>query len=417
MVADIIAPFDHELARQSFFDDPYATYRRLRRDEPVYWSALWNSWLLTRYDDIVEALRDHDRYSNRGRQASLLGRLSSARQAEFHSLSSHYQNGGMSNQDPPNHTRLRGLVNLALTPRVVAELESRIQQTVDELLDAIEITKPFDFMEHFANVLPAVVIGDLLGLPQGDHAMFQQWSNEITAFLGTGTSDDESARRGQEAMQNLRSYLGDLIQQRLTIPSSDFLGRFAEARHQGDRLSENEMIGSCVTLLLGGHETTRNLLGNGLLALLKNPEQMEVLRNNPTLTTSAVEEFLRYDAPVQRVWRIVKQDTHVNGRQLRAGDSMFLMVGAANRDESRFAKPDQLLVSRQQNRHLTFGLGIHFCLGSALARLEARIAFSSLFKRFGRVTLTQNGVVFHPNIAFRGLISLPIVCSNTGEGG
>lgn len=171
------------------------------------------------------------------------------------------------------------------------------------------------------------------------------------------------------------------------------------------------------TVLLGGHETTRNLLGNGLLALLKNPEQMEVLRNNPTLTTSAVEEFLRYDAPVQRVWRIVKQDTHVNGRQLRAGDSMFLMVGAANRDESRFAKPDQLLVSRQQNRHLTFGLGIHFCLGSALARLEARIAFSSLFKRFGRVTLTQNGVVFHPNIAFRGLISLPIVCSNTAEGG
>jgi cytochrome P450 len=417
MVADVIAPFDRELASGSFVDDPYATYRRLRREAPVYWSAHWNSWLLTRYDDIVEALRDHDRFSNRGRQASLLARLSSARQADFHSLSSHYENGGMSNQDPPDHTRLRGLVNLALTPRVVAALESRVQQTVDDLLDAIEINQPIDFMEQFANVLPAIVIADLLGLPRGDRAMFQQWSNEITAFLGTGRSDDVSARRGQKAMQNLRSYLGEMIRQRLTTPSSDVLGKFAEARHQGDGLSENEMIGSCVTLLLGGHETTRNLLGNGLLALLKNPEQMEDLRNDPTLTASAVEEFLRYDAPVQRIWRIVKQDTHLSGRQLRAGDSVFLMVGAANRDESRFANPDQLQVSRQHNRHLTFGLGIHFCLGSALVRLEAGISFSSLIKRFGRMTFAQNAVAFHPNIAFRGLISLPIVCSTTAEGG
>ena len=412
MVAERTAHFDQFLADPAFFADPYSVYRRLRNERPVYWSNAWQCWLVTRYADVLDALRDHHTFSNKGRQIALINRMPEERQASLRSLSSHYDKGGMSNQDPPDHTRLRSLVNLAFTPSVIAEMEPRIQEIVETLIDGLEIDTPVDFMAQFANPLPATVIAELLGLPQEDQPVFQRWSNTITSFLGAGTANEESAQLSQEAMAELRAYLAAKIAERKRRPTDDLLSRFAVAEAAGDRLTENEMIGSCVTLLLGGHETTTRLLGNGLLALLRNPEQLERLRIDASLIPGAIEEFLRYDSPVQRIWRIVAEDTVIEDQPLRTGDAVFLMISAANRDERQFHEPDRLDIARSPNRHLSFGHGIHFCLGSALARLEARIAFSTLFDRFSSVELYPAPVTFHPNVAFRGLMSLPVVGFN-----
>jgi cytochrome P450 len=417
MLAGHDTTVDEQLAGPEFFADPYATYRQLRAGHPVFWSERWGSWLVARYGDIVDALRDHSLYSNTGRQAAMIARLSAGQQSDFSGLSSHYTNGGLSNQDPPKHTRLRGLINLAFTPRVIEALEPRIRETANDLLDALATGEPVDFIKHVANPLPAIVIADLLGLPKQDRESFRSWSNDVTAFLGTGSPDESAATLGQEAMLQLRAYLAEKLAERRACSAQDLLSRFAVAGDLNDVLSENEAVGSCVTLLMGGHETTANLLGNGLLALLRHPDQLALLRENPALIPDAIEEMLRLDAPVQRIWRTVRHDIIINGQLLRAGDSVFLMTGAANRDESHFDDAEQLDIRRKPNRHLTFGLGIHFCLGAALARLEARVAFSTLFERFGHITLAQDSINYHPNIAFRGLVSLPVVLSTTIEGG
>jgi cytochrome P450 len=416
MLAEATSTIEEQLADPEFFVDPFRTYATLRQEQPVYWCDRWQTWMITRYDDVIDALRDHHHFSNQGRQSMLLARLPANRQTGLKHLQSHYRQGGMSNQDPPDHTRLRDLVNLALTPRMVDDLEPGIQRTVDTLLDELQTGEPFDFMDRFANQLPAIVIAELLGLPPEDRAKFQHWSNEITSFLGTGLADEAKAFRGQRAMRNLRSYLAGQLRERSRSPSSDLLSRFAGSNAEGDTPTENEMIGSCVTLLMGGHETTRNLLGNGLLALLRHPEQEEALRTNPALMSAAVEEFLRFDAPVQRIWRVAKKDLSAGGHLLREGDSVFLMVGAANRDCSQFANPDECILRRAPNRHLTFGHGIHFCLGAALARLEAQIAFTSLLQRFERYELIQEPE-YLPNVAFRGLASLPVKFFATTEKG
>jgi cytochrome P450 len=416
MLAEATSTIEEQLADPEFFADPYKAYAKLRAKKPVYWCDRWETWLITRPDDIIEALRNHRHFSNQGRQSKLLARLPADRQTRLKHLQSHYRQGGMSNQDPPDHTRLRGLVNLALTPRMVDDLEPGIQRTVDTILDELPTGEPFDFMDRFANQLPAIVIAELLGLPAEDRERFQRWSNEITSFLGMGLADEARALRGQRAMRNLRSYLAGQLRERSRSPSSDLLSRFSAANAEGDTLTENEMIGSCVTLLMGGHETTRNLLGNGLLAFIRHPDQVASLRQSPELMPAAVEELLRLDAPVQRIWRIVKQERSVAGQLLREGDSVFLMVGAANRDSSQFPDPDKCILSRTPNRHLTFGHGVHFCLGAALARREAQIAFTSLLQRFERLELRQEPE-YLPNIAFRGLASLPVEVFATGEQG
>ena len=299
---------------------------------------------------------------------------------------------------------------------MVANLQPRIQQIVDDLLDRIAVDTPVDLICSFAYPLPAIVIAELLGLPPDDRVTFKRWSDEITAFLGAG-KDADSAARGQQSMRELRTYLAGQLDRRRIEPRDDLLSGFLAAAERGDVLSEHEIIGSCVTLLLGGHETTTNLIGNGLLALLRNPDQLARLRRNPDLMPTAVEEFLRFDSPVQRIWRLLTADVEVGGQRLSKGDSVYLMIGAANRDPAQFTEPDVLDIGRQPNRHLAFGHGIHFCLGTALGRLEASLAFNSLMRRFSRIELATEQLDFHPNIAFRGLTSLPVVLSSAGRGG
>ena len=397
MAVDALPELDLLLGRPEFFADPYPVYHRMRSEQPVAWSERWGSWLLTTYRDVHAALRDNVAFSNVGRQASLLRRLPAEQQDGLRELQSHYTAGGLSNQDPPAHTRLRGLVNRAFTPRVVANLQPRIQQIVDALLDRIAVDTPVDLICSFAYPLPAIVIAELLGLPPDDRVTFKRWSDEITAFLGAG-KDADSAARGQRSMRELRTYLAGQLDRRRIEPRDDLLSGFLAAAERGDVLSEHEIIGSCVTLLLGGHETTTNLIGNGLLALLRNPDQLARLRRNPDLMPTAVEEFLRFDSPVQRIWRLLTADVEVGGQRLSKGDSVYLMIGAANRDPAQFTEPDVLDIGRQPNRHLAFGHGIHFCLGTALGRLEASLAFNSLMRRF-------HGSSWRPNISTSTQIS------------
>jgi cytochrome P450 len=416
MAVDALTDFDTKMGSAGFFADPYPLYHQLRADQPIFWSERWGCWLLTRYHDVHACLRAGAAFSNVGRQAAMLRRLPTERQAGLRALTSHYSSG-LSNQDPPAHTRLRGLVSRAFTPRVVANLSQRIQQIVDELLDRLELDTPIDVIREYAYPLPAIVIAELLGLPAEDREQFKAWSTEITAFLGTGHDDAQSAERGQLNMLELRAYLARMIEVRRAAPRADLLSGLVRAEEQGDVLGDNEILGSCVTLLLGGHETTTNLIGNGLLALLRTPDQLARLRRDPDLMPTAVEELLRFDAPVQRVWRLLAAAVDLGGRRLERGEAVFLMAGSANRDSAQFADPDTLDLSRKPNRHLTFGHGIHFCLGAPLARLEASIAFTSLLRRFPQIELATKRVDYHPNIAFRGLKSLPVVVSAAGRGG
>ena len=417
MAVDTLPEPDRLLGEPEFFADPYLVYDRLRDEQPVFWSERWGCWLLTRYRDVHSCLRANGVFSNVGRQAAMLHSLPAGQRAGLRDLESHYSAGGLSNQDPPTHTRLRGLVNRALTPRVVADLGPRVQQIVDDLLDRIDTDKPVDLIREFAHPLPAIVIAELLGLPPDDRETFKIWSDEITAFLGAGRPDAESAARGQQSMLAMRAYLARMITLRRAEPADDLLTGFILAEQRGDALSENEILGSCVTLLLGGHETTTNLIGNGLLALLRNPDQLSRLRHDPDLMPTAVEELLRFDPPVQRIWRLLACDVTIGGERLTSGESVFLMIGAANRDPAQFPEPDMLDVGRQPNRHLSFGHGIHFCLGATLARLEASRALAALLRRFPQIERATDTVDFYPNIAFRGLASLPVVLSSAGRGG
>ena len=408
---------DHLLGIPACFADPYPAYRRRQAEEPVAWSERWGPWVVTRHADVLTCLRDTGAFSNVGRQAVTLRRLAPERQAELQPLSSHYDGGGLSNQDPPEHTRLRRPVSTAFTPRVVANLAPRIQAIVDGVLDGLADGEPVDLIRAVAYPLPAIVIAEPLGLPPSDREAFKTWSDEITAFLCAGSVDSAAAERGQQGMLTLREYLGRQVALRRAEPQDDLLSRFVAAEDRGEVLGDGEVLGSCVTILLGGHEATTNLIGNGVLALLRHPVQLQRLRDDPSLIRASVEEFLRYDAPVQRVWRLVKDDVEVGGRRLAAGESVCLMTGAANRDPTQFPDPDGLDVVRRPNRHLTFGQGARFCLGAPLARLEASIVFGSLLRRFPRIALATERLERHANVAFRGLTSLPVVLSAAGKGG
>lgn len=399
------------LSTPAFFADPYPVYAWLRETAPVYWHAAWQGWVVTRHADVLAILQDAQRFSNAGRQSRMLQGLAPEVRATLAPLEEHYAQGGLSNQDPPNHTRLRALISKAFTPRTVEALRPHIQALVDDLLDAIKPVEGFDLIRAFAYPLPALVIAHLLGLPAEDRDQFKQWSDEVTAFLGQAHATPASAARGQASLLALRAYFARQVAQRRVTPGNDLISALLAAEERGETLTEKELLGTCVTLLLGGHETTTNLIGNGVLALLRHPEQWQRL-DDPALLPSAVEELLRYDAPVQRAWRVVAEDTELAGQPLRRGELVFAMLGAANRDPAQFAEPDRLDVGRTAARQLGLGYGIHFCLGAPVARLEAAIALDSLRRRWPGLRLAPGAEPeWKANMAFRGLKSLPVRCA------
>jgi pimeloyl-[acyl-carrier protein] synthase len=384
-----------------FHADPYPFYRRLREDDPVHQSPL-GFWVLTRYDDCVTALRD-PRFG---------------REAFAQLLAAVYGDGtetgalprSMLFRDPPDHTRLRALVSKAFTPRVIEHMRAHIQEIVDRLLDRVQPAGAMDVIADLAYPLPVTVICEMLGVPLTDHESIRDWSADIARSLDAIglPSDVEIVERGRVARRAIGDYFRRLVPRRRADPQNDLLTGLIAAEEQGDKLSEGEVIAMCVLLFIAGHETTVNLIGNGLLALLRHPEQLGRIQRDPALVTGAVEELLRYDSPVQRTARITSADVELGGRTLPAGSMVVAALGAANRDPAQFADPDRLDVNRRDVRHISFGYGIHFCLGAPLARVEGQIALGTLLRRAPRLALAETSPEWRESSVLRGLKRLRV---------
>jgi cytochrome P450 len=382
-----------------FVADPYPTYHRLRAEDPVHRHPL-GFWVLTRYDDVVAVLRDA-RFVKEPIAAVVAARLGLATPAVPLS---------MLERDPPDHTRLRGLVSKAFTPRVVEALRPHIQQIVDTLLDRIEGTHAMDLIDDFAYPLPVVVICELLGVPVEDRDRFKGWGLDIARGLDAILlpPDSEVAQRSAASRRALSDYFRELIAERRKAPRADLLSGLIAAEEVGDRLTEPELLATCILLLVAGHETTVNLIGNGTLALLRHPAELRRLRENPGLIGSAVEELLRYDGPVQRTSRVPGEAVTIGGRTIDQGELVLPFIGAADRDPAQFPDPDILDIGRADNRHIAFGWGIHFCLGAPLARLEGQIAINALLQRLPKLALATDRPQYRQSLTLRGLQALPV---------
>jgi cytochrome P450 len=387
--------------------DPYPFYRRLRTEDPVHWHEPWQAWVLTRYDDVIATWRD-GRLAYGDRVARYLGQLPEAVRDELEPLSRLFSST-MAFMDPPRHTRLRGLVGKVFSGRVAESLRPRVQAIVDERLDQVQDAGQMDAIGDLAYPLPAIVIAEMLGVPAGDRDQFKRSADAIVSFLGTGRAVAENAERAQRSYLELADgLLRPLIAERRRAPRADLISALVAAEEQGDALDEEELIAMCVSFLTAGHETTTNLIGNGLLALLRNPDQLGRLRDDPGLIPTAVEELLRYDSPVQRQWRLATEELEVGGRRIAEGQLVYQIVGAANRDPAQFPEPERLDLGRAVNRHVAFGYGIHFCLGAPLARVEGQVTFETLLRRLPRLELASDRLEWQPNMAFRALRALPV---------
>jgi cytochrome P450 len=310
-------------------------------------------------------------------------------------------------KDPPDHTRLRTLVHKAFTPRIIERLRDTVQSLTDALLDQAQEKGEMDVIEDLAFPVPVTVIADLLGVPASDRETFRRWSRDLAHTLEL-TDAQEIYVTGSKATVEFAAYFRELADERRRTPREDLLSALVAVEAEGDRLNEDELIAMCILLLIAGHETTVNLIGNGTLALLRNPDQFVRLQQDPTLIKAAVEELLRYDSPVQLTARWVMEDIEFNGHRMRKGQQIATLFGSANRDPERFANPDQLDIAREDNHHLAFGNGIHFCLGAPLARLEGQIVIGTLARRFPNMQMTTDSPPYRNTYVLRGLQHLPV---------
>ena len=386
--------------------NPYPFYTQLRSQDPVHWDEALGFWVLTRYADIASVYADA-RFSRAQGLRRGFERLPEAEQriAEpvYHSFSK-----TMFYSDPPYHTRLRGLVNNAFTPNAVEQMRPYVQRMVDSLLDAVQTQGEMDAIHDLAHPLPILVISQMLGLPAEERGRFKQWSDDLFAILGSVPHAPESMERASQSLAELTDYLTTLSHSRRQQPQNDLISALVGVVEEGERLTQEELIANVTILLSAGHETTSNLIGNGLLALLRNPEQMQKLRGHPKLVSSAVEEMMRYDNPVQIAYRSAAADVEIGGKYMRKGQLVNSVLAAGNRDPERFSEPDRFDISRAEGRHLGFGLGIHFCIGAPLVRLEAQIAFNTILHRFPELHLATENLEWQEHPIFRGVKSLPL---------
>ncbi len=391
----------YDLMTAGALADPFPVYRRLRTDAPVYWSEAHGGWLVTRYDEVTRALKD-PRFSA-ARSAAMFERLPADLRADTRPLQRAFALWLLM-MDPPDHTRLRALVSKAFAPALVAALRPRIQALVDDALDQVVGAGRMELIHDLAQPIPAVVIADLLGVEASDHRLFKQWSDDL-ALMELGPA---GFRQAQASMLAMTEYLGTVVAARRREPRADLVSQLLAAEEAGQVLGEDELLANCALILFAGHETTTNLIGNGILELVRHPEQLAILRAEPTLIEAAVEELLRFHGPIQRVRRSVTEPVELGGMQLAAGDPVWLLVGAANRDPAVFDDPEGLDLRRRPTRHLTFGLGPHFCVGAALGRLEGAIAIATIVRRLPDLRGELDRLVWRKDLSFRGVTSLPL---------
>lgn len=390
-----------------FITNPYRAYNYLRTTAPLHWTDKFRNgaWLVTRYADVLAAL--HDPRLSSQRSHTLTAALPNEVQSEFSEFNRIFAKW-MLFLDPPDHSRIRKLLNKEFTPNMIQRLRPRIQQAVNTLLDQAPAKDEMEFMAEFANPLPVRVIAEMLGIPSEDQRVFQSWSDDLANFFGNATSPVEVARRGQNSLMNLTEYFRDLLPERREHKGDDLVSLLLRVEEEGEVLTGEELLAQCALLLVAGHETTRNLLGNGLLALLQHPDQLETLKQNPSLMPSAVRELSRYDSPVQFSGRAVTTDFSWHDQPIKQGQTVILLLGSANHDPEKFTHPERLDISRDEGMPLSFGHGAHFCIGASLAQAEAEIAFTALFDRTSSLKLLDDVPAWRANLSFRGLSRLPI---------
>ena len=400
---------DRHLLSPDFYANPYPIYHQLRDADPVHWSDAWNSWVLTRYDDVTATLRDFSRFSNVGRIDLFLEQLPENGRGKLGPLKGHFSRA-ITHLDPPDHTRIRKLLKTVLSTRLVQSMRPRIEALVDELISKVKDAGRMDVISDFAYPLPAIVLGEMLGIPPEDRDQYERWSDDIgVGLVGTGRAALDNVERARQSLYELTHYLRPLVTERRQQPRNDLISSLIAIEVRGDRLTESELFSTCITLILAGHGTTTNLIGNGLLALLRHPDQLEILRNDPALIEVAVEELLRYDSPLQRIWRMATEDVEIGGNQILKGQIVLPTMGAANRDPAEFSEPDRLNIRRRDNPHVALGTGIHLCVGGPLARVQGAIAINALLQRLPSLQLETEALELEANLFHRGLKSLPVV--------
>ena len=379
-------------------DDPYPVYQRLRELAPVLRGPR-GAWLVTRHAEAAAVLRDP-------RFSVDVGKLAGGPPPD---LGPARQTGALLLfLDPPDHSRLRALVAKAFTPRVAEALRPRVEQLVADLLDQVDGKDGFDVIASLAYPLPVAVICELLGVPREDRERFKGWSSDASRLLDSGL-DADAQLRGMTAALGLIQYFDGLFEERRTAePGDDLLSALVAAEEAGDRLTADELRATTVLLFLAGHETTMNLIGNGLYALLRHGDQLERWRAEPALARTAVEELLRWDSPVQVTARIATSDVELGGVTVAPGEQVVVLLGAANRDPAVFAAPDRLDLGREPNRHLSFSAGVHFCLGASLARVEGQVALGALLQRMPDLELAEPAPVWREHLVLRGLKALRV---------
>ena len=403
MLLDALAAFQPQ--EIGFIANPYPAYEELRRAGRIHFDERTDHWLITRYADVNALLRDR-RFGRTYLHVSTHEEMGHPPDPPLQAPFWHVVRNGMLDREPPDHTRLRGLVSKVFTPRRVEELRGTIQGIVDGLVDQGLAQGEFDLLATVLEPLPVTVIAELLGIPEADRHLLRPWSAEICLMYELNPSE-EYARRAARASIQFGDYLRDLSRARRINPGSDLISGLAQVVVEGDRLTEDELIGTCVLLLNAGHEASVNGSGNGWWALFRNPDQLTLLRADHSLIPTAVEELLRYDTPLQLFERWVLEDSEICGVQVPKGAELGLMFGSSNRDPDVFADPDRLDLSRDPNPHITFGAGIHFCLGAPLARLEMQIAFETILRRMPNMELLAEPE-WKPTYIIRGLKSLPV---------
>jgi cytochrome P450 len=384
--------------------DPHPLYHRIRSEQPIAYNPEMDDWLLTRWADCEAVLRDPKWSSNpehRGDQ-----RFNGPVTQEFADMNVRT----LLFLDPPDHTRLRRLVSKAFTPRRIEQLREHVREITETLLADVQPGEPFDAISTLAYPLPVIVICELMGVPVEDRHLFEGWSSDATRLLD-GDIDEETMQRGILAAMYFINYFNTLFEARRAEPRDDLVSGLLAVEDSGDVLSEEELRSIVLLLFLAGHETTMNLIGNGLFALMQHRDQWDRLVADRSLVPSAVEELLRYDGPVHVTGRIATEDLEIAGHQFRRGSQVTTLLAAANRDPARFAEPDALDVGRSDNQHLTFSHGIHYCLGAALARLEGQVVFDTLATHYPslRLTVDAEEVEYREHFVLRGLKALPVV--------
>jgi cytochrome P450 len=399
-VAPTFDPFD-----PVFRTDPYPVYKRLREENPVHPGPI-GGLVLTRHADCLRVLR-HPAASSDERNGELFKALDAAGEID-HDLA---DNRPFVFLDPPDHTRLRRLVTKAFTPRTVERQRPRVQALVDELLDAVVPTGSIELIEDLAYPLPVQVISEMIGVPPEDHERFKGWSRDLARGLDPDfILPPEVLELRNRAVEAFSEYFLELIAERRRSPQDDLLSALVAAEDEGDRLTEQELLSTLTLLLVAGHETTVNLIANGTLALLRHPAELRRLRDDPSVSRSAVEELLRYDPPVQLTGRVALEDIALDDVTVEAGTFALLLLASANRDPEAFSDPDRVDLGRTDNHHLAFGFGTHFCLGAPLARLEGEIALTTLVRRCPDLALATDELRYKENLILRGLEALPLSC-------